>query len=91
MELFSTFNVVFILFFSFYSKNYDNYKIVEKILQTELNKGEINQRQIKLNDNKKAQMELSEIDLNKDKMDSPLMNKLQEIENIDDDTIKKKR
>ena len=35
-------------------------------------------------------MELSEIDLNKDKMDSPLMTKLQEIENIDDDTIKKK-
>ena len=88
--LFSTFNVVFILFFSFYSKNYDNYKIVEKILQTELNKGEINQRQIKLNDNKKPKMELSEIDLNKDKMDSPLMTKLQEIENIDDDTIKKK-
>lgn len=53
--LFSTFNVVFIVFFSFYSKNYDNYKIVETILQTELNKGEINQRQIKLNDNKKAQ------------------------------------
>ena len=45
--LVSTFKIIFILFYQFYSKNYDNYKVVEKILSNELRNSK---NKIKFND-----------------------------------------
>ena len=59
--LFSTFKVVIAVFYQFYSKRYDNYEIIEKILRTELRKDKINKNIIKINDkNINTQMELSD-------------------------------
>ena len=59
--LFSTFKVVIAVFYQFYSKRYENYEIIEKILRTELRKDKINKNIIKINDkNINTQMELSD-------------------------------
>ena len=47
--LFSTFYCVFSFVFRFYSKNFDNYKIVEKILQLELTNNSKNKMQKSIN------------------------------------------
>ena len=62
--LFSTLKVVFVVVYQFYSKKFDNYEVVEKILKTELQKDKINKNLIKLSDKNKdinSQMELSEL------------------------------
>ena len=79
--LFSTLKVVFVVIYLFYSKKYDNYEVVEKILKTELQKGKNNKNLIKLSDKNKdidLQMELSELnpkekENNIDNMTMPLI------------------
>ena len=89
--LFSTFNTVFAFIFKFYSKNFDNYKILEKILQFQLNNGEnieIIKNQIKLNNIKVNQTE-NEINLifnpEKNNKFSPLVNDSSENEEDEED------
>ena len=62
--LFSTLKVDFVVVYQFYSKKFDNYEIIEKILKTELQKDKINKNLIKLSDKNKdinLKLELSEI------------------------------
>ena len=62
--LFSTLKVVFVVVYQFYSKKFDNYEVIEKILKTELQKDKINKNLIKLSDKNKdinSQLELSEL------------------------------
>ena len=62
--LFSTLKVVFVVVYQFYSKKFDNYEVIEKILETELQKDKINKNLIKLSEKNKdinSQMELSEV------------------------------
>ena len=62
--LFSTLKVVFTVVYHFYSKKFDNYEIVEKILKKELQKGNANKNLIQLSNNNKKidfKMELNEI------------------------------
>ena len=74
--LFSTLNVVFAFIFRFYSKNFDNYQIVDKVLRSELSK---NKNSIKIN-NINKQLELNEIKLkDKDKnISEPLISNISE-------------
>ena len=80
--LFSTLKVVFTVVYHFYSKKFDNYEIVEKILKKELQKGNVNKNLIQLsNTNKKIdfKMELNEInpkekESNIDNIKMPLIN-----------------
>ena len=80
--LFSTLKVVFTVVYHFYSKKFDNYEIVEKILKKELQKGNANKNLIQLsNTNKKIdfKMELNEInpkekESNIDNIKMPLIN-----------------
>ena len=84
--LFSTFRVVLAIVFSFYSKNFDNYKIVEKILQQELNNGHMNK--IKINKLETIKdFEMNQISQEKDNINEPLMSSLSEKENIDKNII----
>ena len=79
--LFSTLQVVFAVVYKFYSKKFDNYEVVEKILKTELQKSKMNKNLIKLSDKNKdidLQMELSELnpkekESNMDTMTMPLI------------------
>jgi len=89
--LFSTFNTVFVFIFKFYSKNFDNYKIIEKILQLQLNNGkniEIIKNQIKLDNVKVNQIE-NEINPNfnteKNNRLLPLVNDSSENEDDEED------
>ena len=74
--LFSTFNTVLTVVFRFYSKNYDHYEIVDKILKTELRK-DTRKKKINLNNihNEKKLMEMSDVnpEPENDKLDSPLI------------------
>jgi len=70
--LFSTFYSVFSFIFKFYSKNFDNYKIVDKILQLELTNNKKNIIQKKMNIQNKN-IELSELKFEKDNIVSPLI------------------
>ena len=72
--LFSTFNTVLTVVFRFYSKNYDHYEIVDKILKTELRK-DTRKKKINLNNinNEKKLMEMSDVNPENDKLDSPLI------------------
>ena len=68
--LFSTFNTVFAFIFKFYSKNIDNYKIVEKILQNNASK----ENQFIINNKRNnIQMELINLNLEKENIISPLL------------------
>ena len=88
--LFSTFKVVIAVFYQFYSKRYDNYEIIEKILRTELRKDKINKNIIKINDkNINTQMELSDFNQQekeniKDNMTMPLIKSISDKENESD-------
>ena len=88
--LFSTFKIVFAVFYQFYSKRYDNYEIIEKILRTELRKDIFNKNLIKINDkNINPQMELSDFNQqekenNKDNMTMPLIKSISDKENESD-------
>ena len=70
--LFSTFYSVFSFVFIFYSKNFDNYKIVEKILQLELTNNSKNKMQKKINF-QNQNIELNELKFEKDNIISPLV------------------
>ena len=72
--LFSTFNTVLTVVFRFYSKNYDHYEIVDKILKTELRK-DTRKKKINLNNinNEKKLMEMSDVNPENNKLDSPLI------------------
>ena len=62
--------------FRFYSKNYDHYEIVDKILKTELRK-DTRKKKINLNNinNEKKLMEMSDVnpEPENDKLDSPII------------------
>jgi hypothetical protein len=91
--LFSTFNTVFGFIFKFYSKNFDNYKIVDQILKLELNHGKnnlINNVQKKtFNINNNKLMELGEINLDKDDKSSSLVNNFSTKERDEENELKK--
>ena len=94
--LFGTFNTIFKFVFIFYSRNFDNYKIIDKILQMNLynsKKDEMNKRQIKLDNSKSNQIELAELDIIKDEKDNVtilLISDINEKENEDEKNIKSK-
>ena len=81
--LFSTFKVVLAIVFSFYSKNFDNYKIIEKIFQQELNNDHINK--IKINNFK--DFEMYQVNTEKENKNEPLISSLSEMEHIDKNII----
>ena len=69
--LFSTLNTIFALFYIFYSKKFDNYEVVEKILFNELRK---DKNKIKIKDkNINTQTELSELNLQEKDNDLDIM------------------
>ena len=69
--LFSTFNTIFAVFYIFYSKKFDNYEVVEKILFNELQK---DKNKIKIKDkNINTQTELSELNLQEKENDLDIM------------------
>ena len=69
--LFSTFFNIFVIIFNLYSNNFDNYKIINKILQQE--KEGKNKKQIKLDDNKFKEIELINLNTEKNILNFPLM------------------
>ena len=94
--LFATFNTIFKFIFKFYSRNYDNYGIINKILQFNLynnKKDEMSKRQIKLDNSEGNQMELTKLSINEDEkvnITFPLiddMNEKDEEENYIKNTI----
>ena len=69
--LFSTLNTIFAVFYIFYSKKFDNYEVVEKILFNELRK---DKNKIKIKDkNINTQTELSELNLQEKDNDLDIM------------------
>ena len=69
--LFSTLNTIFAVFYIFYSKKFDNYEVVEKILFSELRK---DKNKIKIKDkNINTQTELSELNLQEKDNDLDIM------------------
>ena len=91
--LFSTFNTVFGFIFKFYSKNFDNYKIVDQILKLELNHGKNNlinnvqKKTFSINNNKN--MELREINPDKDDKLSSLVDSFSAKERDEENELKK--
>ena len=89
--LFSTFYSVFSFVFRFYSKNFDNYKIVEKILQLELTNNSKNKMQKNINfQNKSKNIELGELKFEKDNIISPLMDSFADNNNDKEENDKNK-
>ena len=94
--LFGTFNTIFKFVFIFYSRNFDNYKIIDNILQMNLYNSktdEMNKKQIKLNNSKSNQIELTKLDIIKDEKDNitfPLISDINETENEKEKNIKSK-
>jgi len=87
-SLFSTFFSVFSFIFKFYSKNFDNYKIVDKIILLELTNNKKNKIHQKNFQNKN--IELSEVKFEKDNIISPLIDTFvdKDIDKEDDDKYK---
>ena len=76
--LFSTFNFVFIFLYKFYAINFDNFQIIENILE---NNNKLNKNQISFNKSKiKTQTELTQINLENENMISPLIINNKEVE-----------
>ena len=80
--LFSTLKAVITIFFSFYSKNFDNYKIVEKIIKQEL----YEKRQIKLDNINNNNADFSKINLENKNKKMPLMSDFEKEDNNNDIT-----
>ena len=81
--LFSTLHSVFGFIYLYYSINFDNYKIIEKIMQTRINDGQdfgTRSRQIKLDNNKISEIELSNLDYEKNNISTPFMNDISDKE-----------
>ena len=75
--LFSTFYSIFGFIYKYYAINFDNYKIIEKIMHTKINNKQnlINSKGlIKLDSKKINEIELSNLDNEKNNISTPLMN-----------------
>ena len=89
--LFSTLNFIFTTIYKFYSRNFDNYKIMEKILEYQninhnkvLINNNINNRAVELNELNKIDLPLMEDDQGKNILDNILKEKSNEKEEIND-------
>ena len=81
--LFSSLKAVLTIFFSFYSKNFDNYKIVEKIIKQEL----YDRRQIKLDNINNNVGDFSKINIETKSKKMPLMSDFEKEDNNSNDII----
>ena len=81
--LFSSLKAVLTIFFSFYSKNFDNYKIVEKIIKQEL----YDRRQIKLDNINNNVSDFSKINIETKSKKMPLMSDFEKEDNNSNDII----
>ena len=94
--LFGTFKTIFAFIFKFYARNFDNYKIIDKILQMDLynnKKNETGKKQIKLDSSLSNQIELTTLNIIKDEKDNitfPLISDINEKEHDEEKNIKNK-